>query len=524
MSYLVLARKWRPSTFEEVVAQKHVTITLQNAIKFDRIANAYLFSGPRGVGKTTTARILAKSLNCEQGPTPTPCNKCVSCQEIAEGRSLDVLEIDGASNRGIDEVRNLRENIRYAPVKGRFKVYIIDEVHMLTTEAFNALLKTLEEPPRHVLFIFATTQPNKVPPTILSRCQRFDFKRIPINEIVGHLRYICSQEGIEIEGDGLLLIAKKADGSMRDAQSLLDQAVSFAGERITMENLMKVLGMVDQELFFEVSDTITKKDVERGLQLVERVISEGYDTDEFLSGLTEHFRNLLIVRSTNSTDLIQTSEVYREKYAQEAQNFLEEDLLRLITIASDAEYAIKRSSNPRLRLEMALLKMIKLDRTVLLEDVIERIEKLKKGVQAANPEIDQQPSKQINNPPPQASQGEKELELIKRHWQQIVEEVKKKRIAIGSFLQEGNPTKLKKDILEISFGKDNGFHVSMLNKNKDTIQGAIREVLNINLRVRCVQGDFERRAQGPSDPIKDLKEQEPMVKKIIQEFEAELIR
>ena len=520
MSYLVLARKWRPATFEEVVAQKHVTITLQNAIKFDRIANAYLFSGPRGVGKTTTARILAKSLNCEQGPTPTPCNKCISCQEITEGRSLDVFEIDGASNRGIDEVRNLRENIRYAPVKGRFKVYIIDEVHMLTMEAFNALLKTLEEPPRHVLFIFATTQPNKVPPTILSRCQRFDFKRIPIDEIVGHLRYICGQEGIKIDGDGLLLIAKKADGSMRDAQSLLDQAVSFSGGEITMENLMKMLGMVDQELFFEVSDTIAKKDVERGLQLVERVISEGYDMDEFLSGLTEHFRNLLIVRSTNSTDLIQASEAYKEKYAQEAQNFLEGDLLRLITIASDAEYAIRRSPNPRLRLEMALLKMIKLDRTVLLEDVIERIEKLKKGVQATDPDT----PNETNSPPPQASGEERELERIKRHWGQIVEEVKKKRIAIGSFLQEGNPRKLKKDILEISFGKDNGFHVSILNKNKDTIQGAIREILNINVRVRCVQGEFERKGQGPGDPIKDLKEREPIVKKIIEEFEAELIR
>jgi len=229
MSYVVLARKWRPMKFEKVVAQSHVTTTLSNAIKNDRLASAYLFSGPRGIGKTTTARIFAKAINCDKGPTPTPCNECSSCTEITGSRSLDVFEIDGASNRGIDEVRNLRENLRYAATQGKYKIYIIDEVHMLTTEAFNALLKTLEEPPAKVLFIFATTEPHKVPATILSRCQRYDFRRIPLNEIVQQLQNICTSEKINIDEKSLFLIARKSDGSLRDSQSLLFRLINYFG-------------------------------------------------------------------------------------------------------------------------------------------------------------------------------------------------------------------------------------------------------------------------------------------------------
>ncbi|MDZ7261147.1 MAG: DNA polymerase III subunit gamma/tau, partial [candidate division KSB1 bacterium] len=298
MSYLVLARKWRPLKFDEVVGQKHVIVTLENAIKSNRLANAYLFSGPRGVGKTTVARILAKAINCEQGPTVTPCNKCASCNEITESRSLDVFEIDGASNRGIDEVRNLRENLRYAPHKGKHKIYIIDEVHMLTTEAFNALLKTLEEPPPNVLFIFATTEPHKVPATILSRCQRFSFKRIPLSEIIQQLKTICQAEHIEIDEESLHLIAKKADGSMRDGQSILDQAVSFCGAKIQVQQVAELLGVIEQELFFELSDLIKRKDVKGGLALAERIFYEGYDVNEFLIGAAEHFRNLLVIKSS----------------------------------------------------------------------------------------------------------------------------------------------------------------------------------------------------------------------------------
>jgi len=248
MSYLVLARKWRPQLFEEVIGQRHVTQTLQNAISQQRVAHAFLFTGARGVGKTSSARILAKALNCEKGLRTNPCNECASCQEITHGTSMDVIEIDGASNRGIDEIRELRENVRYTPAKSRYKVYIIDEVHMLTKEAFNALLKTLEEPPPHIVFIFATTEPHKIPATILSRCQRYDFKRIPFREVVESLKWIVEKEGIQISQRGLLSIAQGSEGSLRDAQSLLDQVIAYSGREIRDEDVVEVLGLIDRRV------------------------------------------------------------------------------------------------------------------------------------------------------------------------------------------------------------------------------------------------------------------------------------
>ncbi|MFU8805548.1 MAG: DNA polymerase III subunit gamma/tau, partial [Bradymonadaceae bacterium] len=257
-SYVVLARKWRPEHFEEVVGQGHVARTLTNSIEQDRVAHAYLFCGARGVGKTSTARILAKALNCKQGPTATPCYDCVACKEISDGQSVDVFEIDGASNRGINEIRDLREGVRYAPSRDRYKVYIIDEVHMLTTEAFNALLKTLEEPPPHAIFIFATTEPQKIPVTILSRCQRFDFKRIGQKDIVDHLAYLCEQEGIEADRAALQIIARQAAGGMRDALSLLDQIISFAGKSVKEEQIAEILGVANRKHLFELSEAVVE--------------------------------------------------------------------------------------------------------------------------------------------------------------------------------------------------------------------------------------------------------------------------
>ena len=332
MSYVVIARRWRPQLFEGIVGQDHVSRTLSNAIANNRIAHSYIFTGPRGVGKTTIARILAKAVNCEKGPTPTPCNECASCEAIINGNALDVLEIDGASNRGIDEVRNLRENIRFTPTLGKYRIYIIDEVHMLTKEAFNALLKTLEEPPSHALFIFATTEIHRVPATILSRCQRFDFKRIPLNIIMDHLRHIASSDGIKVDEDALLQIAKKADGSMRDAQSILDQIISYSGENITFQDVAQALGVINQEEFFRVSDLAAESNIRELIMLSRRILVAGYDLNEFLLGLEEHFRNILISKVMNSPELVNVSEPYHQKYMQAAEQFGENDLVGLLEI------------------------------------------------------------------------------------------------------------------------------------------------------------------------------------------------
>src|SRR5512135_2943846 len=295
MSYQVLARKWRPQVFEDVVGQGHITRTLQNAIASGRLAHAFLFSGPRGVGKTTTARILAKALNCAEGPTPRPCGKCDSCVETAAGTSVDVIEIDGASNRGIEHIRELREAVKYAPVGGKNKVYVIDEVHMLTNEAFNALLKTLEEPPPHVIFIFATTEPQKIPATIHSRCQRYGFKRIALSEIAAKLREIATKEGITVSEQGLVMIARAAEGSMRDSQSLLDQALSYSGMTIADRDLQTILGAVAQETLRTFADGLFAQDAAVLLGQVDQLLEQGQDMRQFLVGLVEHIRNLIVI-------------------------------------------------------------------------------------------------------------------------------------------------------------------------------------------------------------------------------------
>jgi DNA polymerase-3 subunit gamma/tau len=379
--YLVTARKYRPSLFKEVVAQEHVTDTLKNALRLDRVAHAYLFSGPRGVGKTTAARILAKAINCEtpreeREDAAEPCCACPSCRSFEEGGSLNVFELDAASNRKVADVEPLLEKVTIPPQGGRKKVYIIDEVHMFSKTAFNALLKTLEEPPDHALFIFATTEPNKVLPTVRSRCQRFDFRRIPVPEVVGHLRTICETEGIEADEESLMLLARKGNGALRDALSAFDQAISLCGTTLTYDELTQALGVVDQDLYFDLTEHVATQDTAGVLTLVRHVVRSGYDLQEFLVGLAEHLRNLLVARSLGGEALEEVAASTQATYAEEAGRFGEADLLRLLSIVGDAEEDVKNSPQPRLKLETTLLQMAQMRRVADLREVLQKIDRL----------------------------------------------------------------------------------------------------------------------------------------------------
>lgn len=378
MSYLIYARKYRPKNFEEVVGQKPVVQTLQNAIRGDRVGQAYLFSGMRGVGKTTVARILAKALNCQHGPTPTPCNKCEFCKAINEDRSVDVLEIDGASNRGIEDVRSIRESVKYRPIQARYKVIIIDEVHMLSGPAFNALLKTLEEPPPKTVFIFATTEFHKVPATITSRCQHFEFRKISHKEIINHLLEIAKIENITISPFGLNLIAEASEGSLRDAQSLLDQAVAFCGEIINDEDLKEILGSISRDILFECSTTIIEEKPEQVFPLVENIIEKGYDLRFFYKELIEHFRNLLLVKSVNNPqDLLPLNQEELSQVKQEAEKVSSEELLRYLVALYQGEQGLRFSSHPQIYLEILLVKLCHFKKLVSLTEIIKQIEDIK---------------------------------------------------------------------------------------------------------------------------------------------------
>ncbi|WP_246325419.1 DNA polymerase III subunit gamma/tau [Dissulfurirhabdus thermomarina] len=386
MAYLVLARKWRPQTFEEVVGQGHVTQTLRNALASDRLAHALLFSGPRGVGKTSVARILAKALNCDEGPTPTPCNRCGACREITAGTAVDVLEVDGASNRGIDEVRQLRENIRFRPARGRFRVCILDEVHMLTKEAFNALLKTLEEPPPHVYFVFATTEPRRIPPTIHSRCQHYEFRRLPADVLAEHLRRIVEAEGLGLDAPSLALLAREAEGSVRDALSLLDQ-VSAYGAR-TREEVSEALGVVDTVLLRDLAEAILARDVSRVLALVDRSYDFGGDLQRLLSDLVRTFRNLLVIRllgAGGAGEAVDLLAAEREDLERLAALHAPETLQQALEALLAGEEAVHRSATPRLALEALLLRVCQMGAVASVDDVLRRLDALIAGGGPSDP-------------------------------------------------------------------------------------------------------------------------------------------
>lgn len=376
-NFVVTARKWRPLQFKDIVGQSHITKTLQNAIGLKKIHHAYIFSGLRGVGKTTTARILARAVNCLNPQGAEPCNECENCRAVIDGRSMDIIEIDGASNNSVDDIRKLRENAKYPPVNGKYKMYIIDEVHMLSTSAFNALLKTLEEPPPHLLFVFATTESHKIPATILSRCQRHEFRRMEIEDTVKQLKFIAEQEEIDIDEDSLLTIAKKADGSMRDSQSIFDQVVAFCGKTIRYIDMADALHLIDQDFYFRITKAVREKNLAEMFEITRQVLAKGYDFQETFSGLLEHLRNILTVQVTDNTRLIESSESYLKLFRDEAAHFSRQDLLRLMNLVSSAEQALKYSPQPRVRFELTLITMASMDTAIEIKELIEEVRALK---------------------------------------------------------------------------------------------------------------------------------------------------
>ncbi len=385
--YKVTARKWRPRVFADVSSQEFITRTLKNAIKNNRISHSYLFSGPRGVGKTTVARILAKTLNClNLQADGNPCNVCESCKEIDNDNRNhpDVFEIDGASNRNIDDIRELKEKVKYGPIRSKYKIFIIDEVHMLTGASFNALLKTLEEPPAYVIFIFATTDANKVPLTILGRCQKYDFKRLTIDEIIDRIKHIAKEEKIKIDEESLFFIAKKGDGSMRDAQGLFDMAAAYCDNNITYEKLKLFFNLAEADVYFNITDKIKAKDAESLLKYFDDVVARGYDLQSFLDGLTEHYRNLLIAVSTNSADLIVESESIKQKYIENTSVFSQIEVVNSLKLLLQAEYTFKYSSNQRTLLEALLIELIKFTDTKDIKHVLDELKSLKSGSSNVN--------------------------------------------------------------------------------------------------------------------------------------------
>ncbi len=503
MSYLVLARKWRPQHFEEVVGQRHVSLTLANAIKTDRLSHAYLFSGPRGVGKTSMARILAKALNCEKGPSAEPCNECEFCQSITAGHALDVLEIDGASNRGIDDVRKLRESVKYAPSSLRSKVFIIDEVHMLTTDAFNALLKTLEEPPKHVHFIMATTEPMKVPATILSRCQRFDFGRVSTDDLKAHLDRIATTEKVTIEDDALSLIARKADGSVRDSLTLLDQVFATGTGPFVVGEIEVLLGLSGSGLHFQISEAIIKGDPASVLTLIQTAYSQGHNLQEIVEELVHHFRNIMLCSLGQELEnLIETSADERALLIQQSTGARPADALRWLRILLDVCVLMRQSAHARVHLEVALVEMASLPRAVDLGRVVDKLQQTVITQGGCTAPVNQPPggsvqskasnSTSIQTPPqipiskstspPPVSTGPPpgdETGQITQAWQEVIEKVRNQKAFLGSCLFESRVVGYRDGRIQIALADAHGFKGDQVKKpaNRRLIMLAIEEVL-----------------------------------------------
>jgi DNA polymerase-3 subunit gamma/tau len=549
MAYQVLARKWRPQVFEDVIGQTHIARALQNAVKVGKVAHAYLFSGPRGVGKTTMARILAKALNCSEGPTPTPCNRCAPCQEIAGGSSVDVLEIDGASNTSVEDVRELRETVKYVPFQGKHKVYIIDEVHMLSNSAFNALLKTLEEPPPHMVFIFATTEPHKIPSTIRSRCQHFQFKRISRRDIVNRLNDIATQEAIKIGEAELFLLAKAADGSMRDALGLLDQALAYGGPQVQQENLLTILGVVDRPQILEMVHAIQQKDASKAMGKVRELVDQGHDLRQFCHELVEVVRDLLMIKiSKQPEDLVECPSEELEELKAISQGFSLEGLQWLFSIFSQTHEEIKNFFYPPFLLEMAVVRATRINSVEPLDRILEKVLALEKRLQqsvepvsvTSSPLISQpsmtRPDEGSSSTPPNPASNHLELNPDRAEalpdaslpdssgqWQKVLQRVKAQRPYLASYLDQGILISLTAEELVIGYSKASSFFIDLIHKeeNLSLITSTIKECLQKTLNFKAILVESLPGMERPAHSSKaDI---HPVVKEALKILGGEIV-
>jgi len=555
MSYLVLARKYRPQSFEQVVAQAHITHTLSNAISADRVAHAILFSGPRGTGKTTVARILAKAMNCKNGPTPSPCNECSSCREITGGHAVDVYEIDGASNNSVDQVRELRENLKYMPAGSLYKIYIIDEVHMLSTAAFNALLKTLEEPPAHVMFIFATTEPQKIPITILSRCQRHDFKRIILESISSHLAFICTRENFDINDDSLEIIAREAGGSMRDAISLLDQVMSCSQESITHEQLLDILGVIDRKFLFGISDAILRGELTTALDVLDDIYNRGHDLKKLYADLLEHFRNLLVVKMGEKIDkLVDLPEHEIEQLGDQSKLLSAAGLNQVFDLLFKAEVSIRLAVQPRLALEMALIRLFQLQPTLPIDDLIDKLDHLRQeisgnlkagGISSQSIETNGPPqvsrtTSDKSEPQPASHEGAKRVAApskvspdnarlsLDEVWDTVYEQISQNNPSLAANLAKCSLKRITEDRIEIEV-VGNGFTLNMIQRDKNLkfLKKLFADYFGREKRI-VLSGQIEssednQKKKSKNNQLKNKAMSHPLVADAIEIFDGKLV-
>jgi DNA polymerase-3 subunit gamma/tau len=544
MAHIALYRTWRSQAFREVVGQNHITQTLQNSLRENRVSHAYLFSGPRGTGKTSTAKILAKAVNCENGPHEEPCNTCSACLRITEGSVMDVVEIDAASNRGVEEIRDIRDKVKYAPTEVRQKVYIIDEVHMLTTEAFNALLKTLEEPPAHVMFILATTEPHKLPATIISRCQRFDFRRVSLEEQVGRLKYVCEQEHIGIDEEALHYIARLSDGGMRDALSLLDQSASFAAGTVQLSDILLITGGVASDQFEKLVKAIKDKDLGAALELVDTFMQEGKSADKCIESLIDYFRDLLMVSIVPNSPAV-TERIFDVTHMQSvAGHFTPADMMRMIEVLNHYQSEMKYSVQPQTMLEIAIMKISGTHESVshanalvspsagsqnqdgLLQEMRSKLQKLeeqldalvKSGVASLSGDTDIRRSSTAARVPAsgpskksgiklegflQAAQGEDTRNALMK-WSQILGMVKEKKITVHAWLVNGDLVSSLGDTLLVAF--KNEMHRSTTEKpeNKQLIEQVVTTILGKPYRLLTIMRKEWDDAQSEATPAEVL--------------------